>query len=59
MNGLKSRTSMFGCVSSAADRGVRVRLLLDDHNTAGLDTVLAARRSASNSKVPVLSPFQM
>ena len=33
---------MFDALRSAAERGVRVRLLLDDNNTAGLDGALAA-----------------
>ncbi|HET9863104.1 MAG TPA: phospholipase D family protein [Steroidobacteraceae bacterium] len=35
----------------AADRGVRVRLLLDDHNTAGLDPLLAAHDARPNFEV--------
>ena len=33
---------LFDALRQAADRGVRVRLLLDDNNTAGLDPLLAA-----------------
>src|SRR5687768_17200461 len=33
---------MFEALWDAAERGVRVRLLLDDNNTAGLDKTLAA-----------------
>jgi len=33
---------LFDAVRQAADRGVQVRLLLDDNNTAGLDELLAA-----------------
>lgn len=33
---------MIGEVRAAADRGVRVRMLLDDNGVAGLDPVLAA-----------------
>src|SRR5690606_24817326 len=42
---------------AAADRGVRVRLLLDDNNTAGLDAVLAALDSPPNIEVRLFNPF--
>ena len=35
-------TLLFDAIRRAADRGVRVRLLLDDNNTRGLDPLLAA-----------------
>src|SRR5690606_41501936 len=35
-------TLLFDALVDAADRGVRVRLLLDDNNTAGMYEVLAA-----------------
>src|SRR5690606_37105031 len=35
-------TLLFNALVDAADRGVRVRLLLDDNNTVGMDEVLAA-----------------
>jgi cardiolipin synthase C len=41
----------------AADRGVRVRLLLDDNNTSGLDAVLAALNSHPNIEVRLFNPF--
>ena len=41
----------------AAERGVRVRLLLDDNNTQGLDTVLAALDSHANIEVRLFNPF--
>ena len=34
-------TMLLEALHAAADRGVRVRLLLDDNGTSGLDTVLA------------------
>ena len=37
-----SGSMLFSALRRAADRGVQVRLLLDDNNTAGLDPVLAA-----------------
>jgi putative cardiolipin synthase len=42
----------------AADRGVRVRLLLDDINTAGLDPLLAALDSHPNIEVRLFNPFR-
>lgn len=41
----------------AADRGVRVRLLLDDNNTAGLDGLLHALDAHPNIEVRVFNPF--
>jgi putative cardiolipin synthase len=41
----------------AADRGVRVRLLLDDNNTSGLDQILAALDSHRNIEVRLFNPF--
>jgi putative cardiolipin synthase len=41
----------------AADRGVRVRLLLDDNNTQGLDPMLAAVDSHANIEVRLFNPF--
>ncbi|MFA7606166.1 MAG: phospholipase D family protein [Rhodocyclaceae bacterium] len=41
----------------AADRGVRVRLLLDDNGTAGLDTELAALDTHPNIEIRLFNPF--
>jgi putative cardiolipin synthase len=41
----------------AAERGVRVRLLLDDNNTAGMDPMLAALDSHPNIEVRLFNPF--
>ena len=41
----------------AADRGVRVRLLLDDMATPGIDPVLAALDSHPDIAVRILNPF--
>jgi len=41
----------------AADRGVRVRLLLDDFNIAGRDAVLAALSSHPGVEVRIYNPF--
>jgi len=42
---------------NAADRGVRVRLLLDDNGIAGLDATLAALDSHDNMEVRLFNPF--
>ena len=42
---------------NAAERGVRVRLLLDDNNTAGLDGILAALDAHANIEVRLFNPF--
>lgn len=41
----------------AAERGVRVRLLLDDNGIAGLDDALAALNHHSNVEVRLFNPF--
>jgi putative cardiolipin synthase len=48
---------LFEALRAAADRGVRVRLLLDDNNTSGLDTTLAALDSHPNIEVRLFNPF--
>ncbi len=50
-------TLMFDAVRRAADRGVRVRLLLDDNNTQDLDAVLAALDTHPNIEVRLFNPF--
>ncbi len=43
---------------AAADRGVRVRLLLDDINTAGRDAVLATLAAHRNIELRIYNPFE-
>ena len=43
----------------AAARGVRVRLLVDDLNTAGMDSMLAALSEQSNVEVRLFNPFRV
>ncbi len=50
-------TVRFDALRRAADRGVQVRLLLDDNNTAGLDPVLAALDTHANIAVKLFNPF--
>ena len=44
-------------VRAAADRGVRVRMLLDDNGTSGLDATLAALDTHPNIEVRLFNPF--
>ena len=50
-------TLLFGALRAAADRGVRVRLLLDDNHTLGLDSTLAALDAHPNIEVRLFNPF--
>lgn len=50
-------TLLFDALLEAADRGVRVRLLLDDNNTVGMDETLAALDSHANIEVRLFNPF--
>jgi putative cardiolipin synthase len=48
---------LFEAVWSAAERGVRVRLLLDDNGTSGLDDTIAALDAHANIEVRLYNPF--
>lgn len=48
---------MFECLWRAADRGVRVRLLLDDLTTSGLDDTIAPLDAHPNIEVRLYNPF--
>ena len=50
-------TLLFNGLYKAAERGVRVRLLLDDGNTSGLDPILAALDAHPNIEVRLFNPF--
>ncbi len=52
-----SGTLLFEELHDAADRGVRVRLLLDDNNTTGLDPVLSMLDAHPNIEVRLFNPF--
>jgi putative cardiolipin synthase len=54
-----SGTLLFAALCRAADRGVRVRLLLDDNNTAGLDAFLGALASHPNIQVRLFNAFRL
>lgn len=48
---------LFYEVWKAAERGVRVRLLLDDNNTVGMDAVLQTLNNHPNIEVRLFNPF--
>ena len=50
---------LFASLRAAAARGVRVRLLLDDNNTTGMDQLLVALDSVPNMEVRLFNPFAM
>jgi len=47
---------MFNALRKAAERGVRVRLLLDDNNTGGLDAILATLDAHPQIEVRLFNP---
>ncbi len=49
---------LFDALHRAAERGVRVRLLLDDNNTVGLDSLLLALHRHPNIEVRLFNPFR-
>jgi len=50
-------TLLFEALWQAAERGVRVRLLLDDNNTSGLDPTIAALDAHPGIEVRLYNPF--
>jgi len=52
-------TLLLDALRRAADRGVRVRLLLDDNNTSGLDNLLMALDAHPSVEVRLFNPFMM
>ncbi|WP_345797402.1 phospholipase D family protein [Castellaniella sp. MT123] len=48
---------LFDALRRAAERGVQVRLLLDDNNTAGLDTIIAGLNAHPNIEVRLFNVF--
>lgn len=50
---------LLGELMEAADRGVRVRLLLDDNGIGGLDPILAAMDSHPDIHVRLFNPFAL
>ncbi len=52
-----SGTLLLDALRRAAARGVRVRMLLDDNGTSGLDSTLAAFAALPNVEVRLFNPF--
>lgn len=52
-----SGMQLFRKLWQAAERGVRVRLLLDDNNTRGMDDLLAALNQHPNIQIRLFNPF--
>ena len=52
-----SGSLLFKALGRAADRGVRVRLLLDDHSTSGLDRILADLDAHPKIEVRLFNPI--
>ncbi|MGJ7511099.1 phospholipase D family protein [Variovorax sp. GT1P44] len=52
-----SGRAIFGALKDAAERGVRVRLLLDDLNTAGAEDLLHALSGVPNMEIRLFNPF--
>lgn len=46
-------------LKQAADRGVKIRLLLDDHGTSGLDPDIAALQAHPNVEVRLWNPYPL
>lgn len=52
-------TLLFDALRQAAERGVRVRLLLDDNSTAELDDTLALLSRQPNLEIRLFNPFTL
>lgn len=48
---------LFAALLDAADRGVKVRILLDDNNTSGMDALLARLNDHPNIQLRLFNPF--
>jgi putative cardiolipin synthase len=58
-HGDRTGTLLLEAAFEAAQRGVRVRLLLDDNGIAGLDRVLSALNDHPNIEVRLFNPFRI
>ena len=52
-------TLLLDALMRAAERGVRVRLLLDDNGTSGLDAEIAALAAHPNAELRLYNPFNL
>jgi putative cardiolipin synthase len=50
---------LFDAIRRAADRGVQVRLLLDDNNTTGLDPLIAGLNAHPNIQIRLFNAFRI
>lgn len=55
----RTGTLLFEALLAAAERGVKVRLLLDDHNTAGLDATLIGLQQHPLIEVRLFNPLRI
>jgi putative cardiolipin synthase len=55
----RTGTLLFEALLAAAERGVKVRLLLDDHNTAGLDATLIGLQQHPLIEVKLFNPLRL
>jgi len=55
----RTGTLLFEALLAAAERGVKVRLLLDDHNTAGLDATLITLQQHPLIEVRLFNPLRV
>ena len=55
----RTGTLLFEALLAAAERGVKVRLLLDDHNTAGLDATLIGLQQHPLIDVRLFNPLRI
>jgi putative cardiolipin synthase len=58
-HGDRTGTLMLEAAHEAAQRGVRVRLLLDDNGITGLDHILSALNDHPNIEVRLFNPFRI
>ncbi|HUD94724.1 hypothetical protein [Sphingobium sp.] len=58
-HGDRTGTLMLEALHAAADRGLQIRLLLDDNGIAGLDRVLSALDGHPNIAVRLFNPFRI
>lgn len=58
-HGDRTGTLLLEAVHAAAQRGVRVRLLLDDNGITGLDRILSALNDHPNIEVRIFNPFRI
>lgn len=58
-HGDRTGTLLLEAVHEAAQRGVRVRLLLDDNGITGLDHILSALNDHPNIEVRLFNPFRI